>query len=159
MIDAREQKCWKILSDLFVFFPWRNCFIWLSLLVSLIFLILMLFNDSLSQECIQKIEDSLFNVNITVMGVDMAALAILFALFQDKQLSNEGKKAFKEQCGAFLFNAVAQLIALMIFVLCALLSIQALLYATFLVQIWAVVLIADVIVELFTITTAIINKH
>lgn len=158
MIDARKQKCSKVLSDLFGFFPWRNYMVWITLLVSLIFLIILLYNGSHSIECIQKIEVNLFNANLSVMGVDMAALAILFALFQDKQLSSEAKRAFKEQCGVFLFNAVVQLIALMIFVICTIITVPAFIYATFLVQIWAILLVADVIVELFTLISAIINK-
>lgn len=159
MIDARKQKCSKVFSDLFGFFPWSNWMVWITLVVSLIFFIILLYNGSHSLECIQNIEENMFNANLSVMGVDMAALAILFALFQDKQLSSEAKKAFKEQCGAFLFNAVVQLIALMIFVISAILSVPSLLYATFLVQIWAILLVIDVIVELFTLISAIINKQ
>jgi hypothetical protein len=92
------------------------------------------------------------------MGVDLAALAILFALFQDKKLEDEAKKAFKEQCGVFLFNAVVQLMAIVFFVMCAIIPVQTLLYVTFLLQIWAILLVFDVMVELFTLISAILNK-
>ena len=158
MIDAQEQKCEKVISNLFGFFPWKNCLVWLSFFISFIILLLLLYNNSLSFECIHIIEDKLFNVNLSVMGIDLAALAILFALFQDKKLSSEAKKAFKEQSGAFLFNAMAQLMAMVTYVICTIISIQTLFYVTFLIQIWAMLLVFDVLVELSTLISAIINQ-
>ena len=158
MTDARKQKCRKVISDFFSIFPWRNCIVWFSLFISLILLLLMLYNDSITLECIHKIEDNLYVANISVMSIDLAALAILFALFQDKILTSEAKKAFKEQCGVFIFNAVVQLLALVIFIICSIISIDIFLYVTFLIQIWAIILVFDVIVELFTLISAILNK-
>lgn len=158
MINAKKQKCRKVLIDFIVFFPWRNRVVWLTLLISLIFLLLLLLNSSHSIECIHKTEDILSNANLAIMGIDMAALAILFALFQGKQLTCEAKKAFKEQCGVFLFNAVMQLMSLIVFILCIILSLNIVLYVSFLFQIWALLLVFDVIVELFTLISAIINK-
>ena len=158
MIDAREQKCGIILSDLFDIIPWRNCVVWVSLLISFILLLLLYYN-SLTLKCIHELENNLFNANLSIMAIDLAALAILFALFQDKTLSAEAQKAFKEQCGVFLYNAVMQLMAIVLFVLCAIISDQTLLYATFLLQIWAILLVFDVIVELFTLISAILNKQ
>ncbi len=157
MIDARKQNSCKVLSDLFGIFPWRNCIVWFALFISLI-LLNLLYNNSLSLKCIHEIENNLFNANLSIMGVDLAALAILFALFQDKKLEDEAKKAFKEQCGVFLFNAVVQLMAIVFFVMCAIIPVQTLLYVTFLLQIWAILLVFDVMVELFTLISAILNK-
>lgn len=157
MTDAREHNLLKILSDLFGVFPWKHCIVWILLFISFILLIL-LYNNSLSFNCIHEIENNLFNANLSIMGIDLAALAILFALFQDKDLSNGAKNAFKEQSGVFIFNAVVQLMAIVLFVLCAIIFFKTLLYVTFLFQIWAILLVFDVIVELFTLISAIVNK-
>jgi hypothetical protein len=157
MVDARRQKCGKVLSDLFAVFPWRNCIVWFSLFISLLMLSL-LYNNSLTLECIHKTENYLFNANLSIIGIDLAALAILFALFQDKELLDEAKKAFKEQCGVFLFNAVIQLIAIVLFVMSTIIPFPTILHATFILQIWAILLVFDVIIVLFTSITAILNK-
>ena len=158
MIDARKQKFGKVITDFIFFLPWSNFLVRSSLLVCLIFLVLLISNDSLSFEYISKIGDHLFSANLTIMGVDMAALAILFALFQDKQLSTEAKKAFKEQCGAFLLNAVGNLLAIVLFVICTFLATKLILYVTFFFQIWAILLVFEVVIELFTLVSTIINK-
>ena len=102
---------------------------------------------------------NLSNSNLALLGVDIAALAILFSLFQDKTMDINAKEAFKEQNISFIGNAFLQLISFLLSIVCKFVSLYVVLYLTLFFQFLSLVLVFDLIIELYTLHSAITNKN
>lgn len=125
-------------------------------------IILLLCNDFDSSQCNRNLIEKLFNANLTLFSVDITALAILFALFQDKKMDKCAKEAFKVQSISFISNAILQFLAIILAIVyftCSTLNCIIFVCIVFIIQIWALLLVFDIIVELYTLISAIINKQ
>ena len=101
----------------------------------------------------------IINANTAILGIDIAAFAILFAALQGKKLDNKAKKAFDEQSITVLGNAFFQLLAILLSISYALFTIPFLFWVSLCCQIFALINVFDIIFELYTLTTLVNNKQ
>ena len=162
MVTARKENIGKVFADIWNDIKTKGCVVIITFVISLLPLIILLLNNSIESIPHYTLVDKLFNVNLSVLSVDIAALTLLFAVFQGLTLENSAKKAFKEQSISFIGNAIFQFIAIVIgiiYFICSPSSSYFFEIIAIFIQIWAIVLVFDVIVELYTLTTAITNKQ
>ena len=134
----------KLLALVVTFLPGLLCFI-----------ILEHFDGT---DYLEKIPTKLSDVNTGMIGINIAILGILAALFVGKNLSDSAKKAIKVQYSIMVVNAFLHFIVV---IMCALLDvfpIQSYLIVTFLIQCWALCGVIDIFLELFTLHTAIVGR-
>lgn len=143
IIDFLDQLFSKKLLTLLI------CFI-----ISLITIVLIRFYGIICCSFLEKLN----SVNISLLGVDIAALAILFALLQGKVLDNNAKDAFEEQSITFLGNALFQLFAIIFYFLCFVFHSCLLEWIAMGTQIFALIGVFDMIIEMYTLTSLIKNK-
>ena len=106
-----------------------------------------------------KLISTLSTVNITMLGVDIAAIAILYALLQEKKMDDNAIKAFKEQNISFVGNAFLQLVAFISSIFFIFCSTDVMAYISLFIQFLALTLIFDLIIELYSLHSAITNKQ
>lgn len=161
MVTAKKENSGRVFTDMWNDFKTKRCTVLIAFVISLVPLIFLLLNDNMKSILTNTI-DKLFNVNLSVFSVDIAALAILFALFQGEKLDNNAKEAFKEQSISFIGNAIFQFVAIVIAIvnsICIPSNSDFLGITIIFIQIWAIILVFDIIVELYTLITAITNKQ
>ena len=154
-IYAVPQKPYKVIFDFFRQLWTRKiltlvCFFLFSLIATI-----MIRFYGLIKCCILK---EIINANIAVLGIDIAALAILFAVLLDKQLEGDAKQAFDEQSITLLGNALFQLLAILLLIANAVFSSSYLFWMSFCFQFFALIHVFDIIIEMFTLTSLIRNK-
>ena len=161
MESAIEKTPQEVLSDMKNDLARKRCTLLITFVISLLPLIILLLCQYYGFSQDKNLLENLFNANLAILGVDLAALAILFALFQDKELDDSAKNAFKEQSIAFVGNALLQIVAIMFNILNSICQsfCCAFYYISFIFQIWALIGVFDIIVELYTLITAIINNR
>ena len=93
-----------------------------------------------------------------MLGIDIAALAILYAFFLNEDMDENAKKAFREQNISFVGNAFLQITAFLLSVLYIVYSTDTITFVTLFIQILALALVFDLIIELYTLHTLITNK-
>lgn len=141
---------WKFIKEICL----KYCTLLFTAVLSLI--LLYLFDCYGSQDCkvLCCIVNKLSEANLTILGIDIAALAILFALFQDKNIDPNAKKAFKEQSMSFLSNSALQLIAFLLSLVHIIIPLRIVIFF----QLWAMILVFDLILELYMLRSAITNR-
>lgn len=97
-------------------------------------------------------QSSLVDWNIAVVSICIAGLAILFGLFAGKPFDSDGSKAFNEQLISFFLCCFIHVLALFVTLLW---SNE---FCIILFQIWGLLLFLDLLVELYTMSTAITSK-
>lgn len=97
----------------------------------------------------QCTSSELINWNVAVVSICIAGLAILFGFFAERRFDSEGKEAFKEQLTTILLCCFIHIIALFI----TLLTTNTALISFF--QLLSVILFLDMLIELYTMATAI----
>lgn len=160
MVTAKKENSGKVFTDMWNDFKTKRCIVLIAFVISLVPVIFLLLYDN-NESILTNTIDKLFNVNLSVLSVDIAALAILFAMFQGVNLDNNAKVAFKEQSISFIGNAIFQFVAIIIAIVNSICipSNSGLFGITVIfIQIWAIILVFDIIVELYTLITAITNK-
>jgi hypothetical protein len=101
----------------------------------------------------------LSDANLAMFGIDIAVIAILFALFQEKKLDNIAKDAFREQNISFVGNAILQLFAFLLSIVILTFKFpMMIIWMTLFFQIWALILVFDIIIELYCLHSAITPK-
>ncbi len=163
-MTAQKQTFEALFSDLCRELKHKRCEAIVTFVISLLpLIIVMLCNGSIGLSCDGRENPiaKLLDVNLSILGVDIAALAIIMALFQNTKLDDKAKEAFKVQSIAFIGNAIVQLLSILIAIMyfACLSSLWMASYFVFLFQIWALLLVFDIILELFSLRTAITNKH
>lgn len=155
MVTAILQKKGEVILEFFnQLFSRKPLTMFLCFIFSLIAMVLIHFYGIISCGFLKDLN----NVNISLLGVDIAALAILFALLQGKELDKNAKDAFDEQSITFLGNAFFQLLAIILFVLHLVFHSCLLCRISMGVQIFALIAVFDMIIEMFTLTSLIKNK-
>ena len=96
MESAIEKTPQEVLSDMKNDLARKRCTLLITFVISLLPLIILLLCQYYGFSQDKNLLENLFNANLAILGVDLAALAILFALFQDKELDDSAKNAFKE---------------------------------------------------------------
>lgn len=100
----------------------------------------------------------LSTANLTIMGFDIAALALLLSLFNEKTLNSAAKNAFNEQFISFIGNAVFQLFTFLLALFYPLVESSWICsYLIVFLQLWALILVFDIIIEIYTFKTTIKN--
>lgn len=155
MITAILQNRRKVISDFFNQLRSKKqitmfCCFFSSIIILVIIYFYGIHNCSLLKE--------LSSVNISLLGIDIAAFAILIALLQDKELDKNAKDAFEEQSITFLGNAFFQLLAIIFFLLHLVFNSCFLNWFAMGVEIFALIEVFDMIIEMFTLTSLIKNK-
>ena len=160
MESAIEKTLQEVLSDMKNDLARKRCTLLITFVISLLPLIILLLCQYYGFSQDKNLLEDLFNANLAILGVDITALAILFALFQDKKLDDSAKNAFKEQSSAFIGNAFLQLVAILFNILNSICHSFSCVfyYISFVLQIWALICVFDIIIELYTLITAITNK-
>ena len=161
MTTAFERPFKQVLSDMTHDLARKRCTLVITFIISLLPLIILLLCQYYGFSQDKNLLEDLFNANLAILGVDITALAILFALFQDKKLDDSAINAFKEQSSAFIGNAFLQLVAILFNILNSICHSFSCVfnYISFVFQIWALICVFDIIIELYTLITAITNKR
>lgn len=155
-LRAEEQCFITVYKDIFKDLWKKKCTLIITGAIS--FLIIVGFHYSLNEDIeLDKIIDHLSNANIAVLSVDIAALAILFGLIINAHLDKTARCAYEEQKITFIGNAFLQLIAFIVKICVPVFCINSCsffyYYAIIFIQLWALILVFDLIIELYTITS------
>lgn len=162
-MEAVEKTFCEVLSDiLYDIIRHKTCTIIFTLIVTFIFSIIPLMilceNRGGCPESILSLMHYLSDANKSILGFDIASLSILMALFRDVRVKGTSKEAFTEQFISFIGNAFLQFGALIIFMLFTIICYSWIFcYIVLFIQIWALILVFDLIVEIYTLKTKITN--
>ena len=157
-IGAEKHCLFEVLGNITRDMGCKLCTLLITFIISFIVLLAIVYNDNPSFN-LQRIISCLSTANLNMLGVDIAALSILFALFHNKMMDKNAEQAFKEQNISFIGNAFLQLIAFLLSIgSIGNMSSYFLNYITLFVQIWAMILVFDLIIEIYTLHSAITNK-
>lgn len=156
MTTAVLQKKGKVICDFFgELFSRKPLTLFLCFIISLITIVIIRFYGGVN--CCGFLND-LKNINTSLLGIDIAALAILFALLQGKELDKKAKEAFEEQSITFLGNAMFQFFAITLYLIHLLFHLCFLYWFSMGIQIFALIAVFDLIIEMYTLTSLIKNK-
>lgn len=154
--DAKPQEPHVVIKHLLQdIFKYKRCTLLWTCIFSLVITILI---DKFCPSCNPKedFSSTCINFNIAVLGVIVACLAIVFAIFQGRYFTEDGKKAFDEQIISFVLCAFFQIVAIIItFVLATEGNVGLKTYLVYFIQIWNLFLLGDAIIELYTLASAV----
>ena len=159
MTSAMKQPLKKVFGDLFNDFCCKGKTLLFFAVLCLCFVLFCYYWGWYDQNELSCLINRLSDTNIAIMGVDIAALAILFALFQNAKMDNDAKNAFKDQSISFIGNALLQWLAFLVSLICQTSSNQVISYIILFFQLWPVFLVFDLIVEVYTLNSVITNKQ
>lgn len=154
-ITAEKQSLCRVMEDLLSDLGLKKIVIVVTGLICFI-VVALLFHFDFCKSC--DISDRLFSANITMLGVDVAAIALLLALFSGVELEEKATEALRSQNIAFVANALLQLLAVVLFIFTFFFSCCIFNAIVAYIQITALVLVWDVIVELFALSSIIIKR-
>ena len=153
-ITAEKQPLCRLMKDLISDLASKKTVIVVTGLICFIVVALLFLNSCKS--CVFL--DKLFNANITLLSVDVAAIAFLLTLFSGVELEEKAVEALRSQNIAFVANALLQLLAVVLFLFTLFFSNCIFNAIVAYIQITALVLIWDVIIELFALSSIIIQR-
>ncbi len=160
MVSAKKKSLCEVLCNLFTDLCGRLSPLFFSLLITIISLLLLIIYGADIHSIGDCTINKLFSANISILSIDIAALSILFALFNKESLEQNAKEAFKEQSITFIGNALVQYFAITFAVIyfCCGSSCSILLYVVLAFQIWPLLHVFEMILQLHTMISAILNK-
>ena len=91
--------------------------------------------------------------NIGFLGIDVAALAILSAMFHGITMEGSAEEAFREQKISFIFNGFIQMLGIVGSTVCVIWNNNVLLNIVIGIQFIAILTVFDLLIELYTIYT------
>lgn len=160
VIDAKQEPPCNVMSDILMeIISYKKCTLLFSLLICTIPFALLIMCSEGNPSAISNLVETMSSANLAMIGFDIAALAIIITMFNNEIIKGQGKDAFNEQVISFVGNAIFQLIVLILsFYYTLLKSNMTFCYLTVFLQLWALILVFDLIIELYTLKSKIINK-
>ena len=163
LLGAEEKSLCEVLPDILKdICTHKKCTllftIFLSFIISLIPLSVLCKTIECNTCFMSDLVRELSTANLTIMGFDIAALALLLSLFNEKTLNSAAKNAFNEQFISFIGNAVFQLFTFLLALFYPLVESSWICsYLIVFLQLWALILVFDIIIEIYTFKTTIKN--
>ena len=158
ILYASKTNLCEILSHIFRVLAKKR----LAILVALVAGIISVLSLRMTHTCVcelKKIITNLVNINVDILTIDIAILAILISFISlNVKLTKKAKYTLKVQYSIIISNAFLQLLGLVLSLFCGVCSNWVYLYITLLIQLWALYGVFDLLIEVYTLHHALIWK-
>ncbi|MBP5515235.1 MAG: hypothetical protein J6Y04_10780 [Bacteroidaceae bacterium] len=146
VVCAREVSLFVILRDFVKGLFEKKCAVVLTAILSFLGLVYLHYADVQLEGLVSNLSD--FNLNM--LGIDIAIVSILIGLFSSNKLEGKANTAYNSQYAIISFNALLQLLGVLLSILVESRTGCTLLYATLFVQFWAIFGVFDLFIEIYT---------